>query len=120
MLCHEPSGYFYNRLQYPVIFPSQESRDAVADYLFEQGIDTIKYLDDIIDIATETYGYAADCPVSERLAKRVLIIPNYRGLRQTDVQRITKSLNAMWAQLSGYCAPSVTLSPEINVVGARS
>jgi perosamine synthetase len=119
MLCHEPPGYFYNCLQYPVIFPSEELRNTVADYLFEQGIDTIKYLDDIVGIAARAYGYTADCPVSERLTKRVLIIPNYRSLRPVDVRHITEHLNAKWSQISHnrYSVPGATVRPQAEAVG---
>ena len=119
MLCHEPSGYFYNYLQYPVIFPSEELRNTVADYLFEQGIDTIKYLDDIVGIAARAYGYTAGCPVSERLAKRVLIIPNYCSLRPIDIRHITEHLNAKWDQVSrNSCSvPGAAVRPQAEAVG---
>jgi perosamine synthetase len=118
MLCPEPSECFYNRLQYPIIFPSRICRDAIAAYLLEQGIDTIKYLDDVVEIAGEAYGYTGTCPVSEQLSKRVLIIPNYRGLRQRDVQRITECLNAQWAQVTGegYGTPAATCAAGIQCV----
>jgi len=97
-------------LQYPVSFPSRQSRDAIASYLLEQGIDTIKYLDDIVDIASKAYGYTGGCSVSEQLSKRVLIVPNYHGLRQRDVQHITECLNGKWAQVSGHGqGPSATV-----------
>ena len=113
MLSSEPSEFFYNRLQYPVTFPSRQCRDAIAAYLLEHGIDTIKYLDDIVEIATRAYGYTATCPVSEQLSKRVLIIPNYHGLRQRDIQHITECLNTKWAEVSGngYGTPAIMCAP---------
>lgn len=111
MLCLEPSNCFYNRLQYPITFPSGQCRDAMFAYLLEQGIDTTKYLDDVVEIATNVYGYTAGCPVSEQLANRVLIIPNYHGLRHKDVQRITECINEKWSQIwSDFYATPATIS----------
>jgi dTDP-4-amino-4,6-dideoxygalactose transaminase len=115
MLCSEPSDCFYNRLQYPIFFPSRACRDAIAAYLLEQGIDTIKYLDNIVALATTAYGYVATCPVSEHLSQRVLVIPNYRDLRQSDVRHITECLNRKWTQISnnGHMCDA-TSAPELN------
>lgn len=114
MVCSERSGFFYNRLQYPIIFPSQEIRDLVAACLLEKGIDTIKYLDEIVEIAAKSYGYTGTCPVSERLSKRVLLLPNYGELRHGDVQYIIQHLNAIWGQVGGNgCgSPGVLSSRE--------
>jgi len=51
MMCSERPGAFYNRYHFPITFPSQEARDLIADYLHKRKIDTIRYLDDIVDIA---------------------------------------------------------------------
>lgn len=99
-LCHEPSGSFYNRLNYPIIFPSPASRDAVAAYLLDKGVDTIKYLDDIVETAKTLYGYHGTCPNSERLSKTVLLLPNHEKLRADEVRYILKQLNTAWAESS--------------------
>lgn len=98
MLCSEKPGTFYNRYYYPITFPSKEHRDFVSAYMFEQRVDTIKYLDDISSVATKYYGYKGTCPESEQLAKKVLIIPNYYSLKQKDVHHIARCLNQGWAE----------------------
>lgn len=100
MLCSEKPGTFYNRYHYPITFPSTEHRDFIADYLFNRQIDTMKYLDDVVHIATKLYGYEGECPVAERLSKRVLIIPSYYSLRKRDVRRIAQCLNEGWAEIT--------------------
>ncbi len=95
MICPEPPGAFYNRLQYPVTFVSTEQRDFIAAYLLSQSIDTVKYLNDIVTTAS-CYGYTGGCPVAERLAKRVLVIPSYHSLREKTVERIAHCLNEGW------------------------
>lgn len=97
-LCVEEPGAFYNRYHYPVTFPSKNERDQVADFLFRRGIDTMKYLDEVVSVARRHFGYAGDCPVAEHLAGRVLIIPNYHSLEQSEVEKIAECLNAAWAQ----------------------
>jgi perosamine synthetase len=101
MLCKEKHGTFYNRYLYPITFPSLEHLEFIADYLFRRKIDTMKYLDDIVDIAAKNFGYTGDCPVAEQLSKRVLIIPSYYTLREQDLQHISMCLNAGWAEAKG-------------------
>jgi dTDP-4-amino-4,6-dideoxygalactose transaminase len=100
MLCSERPGTYYNRYHYPIIFPSTEHRDLIAAYLLNSQIDSMKYLDDVVDVATNHYGYKGDCPVAERLSKRVLIIPSYYSLRKMEVQRIAHCVNAAWAKIT--------------------
>ena len=100
MLCFEKPGTFYNRLQFPILFHSSEHRDFIAGYLHNHRIDTSKPYKDIVDVAAMHYGYAGDCPVSEQIAKRVLVIPcNYR-LKKEDVQHIAKCVNKAWAEIT--------------------
>ena len=100
MLCAEPPHAYYNRYHYPVTFPSTEYRDRVADCLRRGGIDTMQYLDEVVTVTRRHFGYSGDCPIAERLAKRVLIIPGYHGLYQNDVEMIAQKLNGAWAELS--------------------
>jgi len=100
MLFSERPDTFYNRYLYPIIFPSSEQRDLIADYLQSRQIDTAKPYKDITEIAAEHYGYTGDCPVSEQIAKRVLVIPSHYNVRKEDVHRIAKCLNAGWAEIS--------------------
>lgn len=99
MVCTEKPGSFYNRYLYPVTFPSTNQRDYIASYLLDRNIDTMKYLDDVVQIAAKNYGYQGDCPIAQDLSKKVLIIPNYYSLKVSDVSRIVQSLNAGWAEI---------------------
>lgn len=111
MICSEPAGTFYNRLQYPVTFGSQRERDFMAGFLLQQGVDSTKYLDDVVMTATEVFGYDGDCPNSERLSKQVLVIPNQASLREKDVKRIIHAINAGWARLGeGKTVETVNLA----------
>ncbi len=81
-----------NFYQFVIRFENQMRRDRVAEYLFNQGIDNAKYLDDIADTAKKWYGYTGDCPNAEKAAKAVLSIPHYYTLSSQDVEYIGKSL----------------------------
>ncbi len=82
-----------NYYQFAIRLPSRETRDFMADYLFENGIDAAKYLDDVVDIARDNYGYSGDCPNAERCAESVLIIPNHYTLSDRDLEKIVRVLN---------------------------
>lgn len=99
MLCLEKPGAVYNRYLYPVALPSRDHRDQVAGYLFSRGIDTMKYLDNVAEVAAAHYGYQGDCPTAEALSRRVLIIPSYYSLKLEELQHIARCVNEAWAEL---------------------
>ena len=99
MTCTEKPGVFYNRYIYPIIFPSQKQRDLMAKYMYIHGIGAIKPYHDIAAIATKYHGYRGDCPVSEKIAERVLAIPSHYHLREKERQYIAGCLNEGWATI---------------------
>ena len=99
-LCQERPDTFYNRYQYPLTFPSQEHRDFMAAYLQKRQIDTIKPLQDAAEVGIRHYAYKGDCPATEQLSKRVLVIPNYHTLKKYKIENIVRCLNQGWAELS--------------------
>jgi dTDP-4-amino-4,6-dideoxygalactose transaminase len=100
ILCAEKPGTFYNRYLYPIVFPSSECRDSMANYLRKRQIDTAKPYKDIVDVATAHYGYTGDCPIAEQAAKRTLVIPGYYRLKERDIQRIAQCLNEGWSEIT--------------------
>lgn len=82
-----------NWFQFALRFENVNQRDAMADYLFNQGIDTAKYLDDIAAEAQIHYGYQGDCPNAELLSKTVLLIPIHYNLHARDIDHIARSIN---------------------------
>lgn len=99
MICHEKPKTNYNRYHYPITFPSQKQRDDMAAFLLSKDIDTMQYLDDIVDIAKRHYGYSGDCPIAEGLSKKVLIIPSYYSLKESDIRYIANTVNEGWKQI---------------------
>jgi dTDP-4-amino-4,6-dideoxygalactose transaminase len=79
-----------NFFQFAIRFAKQSHRDEVATYMWEHGIDSARYLDDIAEFARKAYGYNGDCPVAERCAKTVLSIPNHYTIASGTIERIAR------------------------------
>jgi dTDP-4-amino-4,6-dideoxygalactose transaminase len=92
-LPNESDGCSSNWFQFALRFQNTNQRDAMADYLFNQGIDTAKYLDNIADEARSNYGYNGDCPNAELLSKTVLLVPIHYTLSIHDIEHIARSIN---------------------------
>jgi perosamine synthetase len=99
MLCTETPGAYFNRLQFPVRFPTSTMRERVTAYLQENGITTATPYKDIAAIATTDYGYTGDCPESELIASTVLVIPCHHALKNTEIERTTSNLNRAWEEV---------------------
>jgi perosamine synthetase len=93
ILPYEGNGCFSNWFQFALRFQNTHQRDVMADYLFNQGIDTSKYLDNIADEASSNYGYNGDCPNAELLSKTVLLVPIHYTLNTNDIEHIARSIN---------------------------
>ena len=89
----EKEGYMSNYYQFAIRFDNRPQREAAAEYLFKNGIDSAKYLDEVVNIARAEYGYAGDCPNSETCSSTVLVVPNYYSLSNKDLKKIVKVVN---------------------------
>jgi perosamine synthetase len=96
MLISERPKTYHNRFMYPIVFPSPEIRRIMAVHLKRHGIDTSQPYEDVITGAAKHYGYQGECPVTEQLLRRVLVIPVHFKLTLSDVQRITNQINEAW------------------------
>lgn len=92
-LPREKPGCTSNYFQFAIRLPSQDMRDSLAEHLLNHGIDSAKYLDDVIALARRDYDYAGDCPAAELCAKTVLVIPNYYTLKQSDLEKTVAVIN---------------------------
>jgi perosamine synthetase len=89
----EREGRFSNYYQFAIRFEKKEQRDFVTEYLMKNGIDSGKYLDNIVDVTRGIYGYDGDCPNAELCSETVLVIPHYYTLSQRHLDRIVSTLN---------------------------
>src|SRR3989338_8132918 len=92
-LPYEKSDCQSNYYQFAIRFQNSSQRDFIADYLLRCGIDSAKYLDEIVDVSKIDYGYRGDCPNSEICSKTVLVVPNHYVLSDKDLNYIVKCLN---------------------------
>ena len=100
MYCEEVSGSFYNRYLFPIILSSTSQRDQMVAYLLKHKIGTAKPYSDIASVAAKHYGYKGDCPVSELVAARVLVMPNYHRLKEKEILSIAKCFNKGLMEIS--------------------
>lgn len=84
-----PPGLEYNYSYYPVVFESHESMMNARSRLIENGIMPRRYFHPSLNTLSflQPFGYRS-CSVSESLAERVLSLPLYVGLEQSQVARI--------------------------------
>lgn len=114
MLCSETPGAFFNRLQYPLLVPTSEQCDRLAECLRKNQISTARPYKDIAAIAATHHGYTDDCPRAERIAKTVLVIPCNHAINAAEVKRIAMCVNRAWAEVAhrrrGIGLPSIPTS----------
>jgi len=92
-LPYEKENCWSNYYQFAIRFSNTEERNSYADFLLKHGIDTAKYLDDVIETAKDFYNYKGDCPNAEECSKKVLIIPNHYSLSRADLNHIVNCIN---------------------------
>ena len=116
-LCPEMPDAFYNRFQFPILLPSESQRDEATAHLQRHGIEASRPYRDIAGIAAAHYGYGGDCPASEWIAKRVLVVPSHEQLTTSDVQRIARRLmdGLVTSDTSGRASTSRTTTHHARV-----
>jgi perosamine synthetase len=96
----ESGGCVSNYYQFAIRFRDRDQRDFVAEYLLGSGIDSAKYLDEVVDLARDQYGYSGDCPNAELASKTVLVIPHHYTLSDKELNYIADTLNEAGTQLA--------------------
>ena len=90
----EASDTYCNYYLFPVQFKSESERDLVSENLSKKGIDTAKLFSKTPDIAAQYYGYKRDCPNTEYMAKRILVVPNYYSLNKKELENICMTIKS--------------------------
>lgn len=85
-------GVDYNYAYYPVVLDSEETLLRVMDALKTQGVMPRRYFYPSLNTLPFLKTYQP-CPVSEDIALRVLCLPLYPGLSETDADRIAGIVN---------------------------
>lgn len=86
----------YNYAYYPVVFPSHELMIRARKSLYDIGIEPRRYfypsLNTLDFLRPEL---KRDCPISESVSTRVLSLPLYMGLEETDVRTICRVIGEL-------------------------
>ena len=85
-------GMDYNYAYYPVVLDSEETVLRVFEALQAEEIIPRRYFYPSLNTLPFLKSYQS-CPVSESVARRVLCLPLYPGLPETDVDRIANIVN---------------------------
>ncbi len=85
-------GVEYNHAYYPVVLDSEETLLRVVDALKAEGISPRRYFYPSLNTLPFVPDYQP-CPVSEDVALRVLCLPLYPDLTESDVDRIATLVN---------------------------
>ena len=83
------SGLVYNYAYYPVIFNSETITLRIIDALHGQNIFPRRYYFPALNTLPYLPPGSRSCPVAESVARRVLCLPLYAELEESDVGRIT-------------------------------
>ena len=78
-----------------------EQRDALKNYLQENGIETAIHYPTPLPLlpAYQKQGYSETAyPVSEKLSKEILSLPMYPELSQAQIETIAKTIKAFYAR----------------------
>jgi perosamine synthetase len=105
-LCREATDAFYNRYQYPILLPSAAQRDRIAARLYAGHIEALRPYSDAADVAALHHGYTWDCPMSELIAQRVLVVPNHERMTDSDLRHVARVINAGIREFSSVDRPS--------------
>jgi dTDP-4-amino-4,6-dideoxygalactose transaminase len=85
-------GTVYNYSYYPVILDSEEQLLRVRDALHQNNVTPRRYF--FPSLNTLPYLKGEPCPVSEDISGRVLCLPLYYELQESDIRRVCEILKA--------------------------
>lgn len=84
------SGTFeYNYAYYPVIFESENALLKTREYLMKNDINTRRYFYPSLNNLPQVSGIKTHCPVSEDISSRILCLPLYPGLSESETAQIS-------------------------------
>ena len=92
ILPYENEGTRCNYYLFPVMFDDKTNRETAHECLRNMGVDTSKLYSMTPQTARQIYGYAGDCPNSERCADTLLVIPNYYTLTHDELLKVVSSV----------------------------
>lgn len=88
----ENKDTYCNYYLFPIQVNEEHERDRICESLREKGIDTTKLFSKTPEIARLNYGYKGDCPDTEKIANRILTIPNHCTLKKDQLKKVSDAM----------------------------
>ncbi|WP_255335129.1 DegT/DnrJ/EryC1/StrS aminotransferase family protein [Methanosarcina sp. KYL-1] len=85
---------YCNCFLFPIQFKDESTRDKVSNSLRKKGVDTAKMFSNTPLIAKSLYGYKNNCPDTEKVSEKVLVVPNYYTLKKNELEMISEIVKA--------------------------
>lgn len=87
----ETKGTYCNYYLFPLQV-NESKRDKICESLRTKGIDTTKLFSKTPEIARLNYGYKGNCPYTEKIANRILTIPNHYTLTEKELKKVSGAM----------------------------
>lgn len=88
----ETKNTYCNYYLFPVQVNKESERDRICESLRTKGIDTTKLFSKTPEIARLNYGYKGNCPDTEKIANRILTIPNHYTLTENELKKVSGAM----------------------------
>jgi dTDP-4-amino-4,6-dideoxygalactose transaminase len=85
---YSSQGFEYNYAYFPVIFDSEELLLKVKYDLASQEINVRRYFFPSLNTLPQTIEFNNSCPISEDICRRVICLPLYVGLTESEIELI--------------------------------
>jgi len=95
VLPYERKNTRCNYFLFPILFNNKQNRNKAIEFLRRRNIDTVNLYNMTPTLARQLYGYKNDCPITEQLADRMLIIPNYYSLTDKELLDIVRAMKKL-------------------------
>lgn len=83
---------YCNYYLFPILFTNKSHRDQVCEKLRKNGVDTAKLFSKTPAIAAQYYEYKGDCPNTEEVADKILVVPNSYALKRKQLDYVSKAI----------------------------
>jgi len=90
VLPFERPGARYNYHLFPVLLRNAEERKAVMEAMWSGFVDTSRIYSGVVEECRK-FGYEGGCPVAESVADRLITLPNYAGLSDSDIDYVAET-----------------------------
>jgi dTDP-4-amino-4,6-dideoxygalactose transaminase len=89
VLPKERPGARYNYHLFPVLLRNHAERAAVRAAMWKGFVDTSTIYSGVVEVCRKL-GYRGGCPVAESVADRLITLPNYAGLSESDIDTVAR------------------------------